>query len=49
MFSEVEEVSGITKFTYVALDIAAAKCAEVLLELNRADMLRNVANEQTHF
>lgn len=36
-------------YTYVAFDVTAAECAKVLLELYRADMLRDIANEQTHF
>ena len=34
--------------TYMAFDIAAAEPVELFLELNRLDMLRDVADEQTH-
>ena len=32
----------------MAFDIAAAETIEFFLELNRLDMLRDVADEQTH-
>ena len=34
--------------TYVSLDIAAAESVELFLELERLDMLRDVADKKTH-